>query len=609
MKKGLMTSLRRGTAMAAACILGAVLGIAAMTGEAQAESSVIDTQRTGNLVVCKIRDNDARITTGDGCVQAVEGKPMEGLEFSAVRIAGIVSASADSGTGTFFSGLDRGFLDLLSANGINISAEHAGGESLYTAEAVSEALLALNRKGGATPGEVQVNDFVRDHAGKTVLPKTDSTGTASVSGLPLGLYLVAETDVSGYLADLTDPEVNALTGSDEVVYNPSSPFLVSLPMTARDGTSWQYDVTVYPKNQTVNIPKYIVREQDGDTLQQSEDLEIGETVRQMIAASAPAVEPTITDAEGNRTIDRKYEAYRIRDVMQDGLALESSEEEITVSLGSRIANPERLSDFADFEKLQMGTDYEVDISSDRTTFEIIFLETGLEKLSGRTVNSQVAVAFDCVLDSLASPKAGTGEAVTNRPELTWKNLNTEEASIKGNQPRVYTYRLLVRKKGLSDGTKAAFRVTSGGRDLSFSCESEGVYHLWDNARDTGKAVSEIRPSASGMLEIRGLDADRYTFTETATEAGHELMKSPFTVTLTGHEPPDGLLAEADLTADGKTAAIVIEQKAPGTASFSVGNFPAMVLRTGSSGLLPFEAAGMAILALAMALRRRGILKR
>ena len=47
-----------------------------------------------------------------------------------------------------------------------------------------------------------------------------------------GLYILVETYVPENVKDTT------------------SPFLVSLPMTTIDADNWNYDVTVYPKNET-----------------------------------------------------------------------------------------------------------------------------------------------------------------------------------------------------------------------------------------------------------------------------------------------------------------------------------------------------------------------
>lgn len=73
--------------------------------------------------------------------------------------------------------------------------------------------------------------------GKVATDSTNSEGMVTFGSLPVGLYLVIETR------------------APESVTVPAKPFLVSIPMT-RVGTTgkdtqWLYDVTVYPKNSTV----------------------------------------------------------------------------------------------------------------------------------------------------------------------------------------------------------------------------------------------------------------------------------------------------------------------------------------------------------------------
>ena len=70
--------------------------------------------------------------------------------------------------------------------------------------------------------------------GGVAMTETDATGHTSASDIEQGLYLVVETRVP------------------ENVTSTCNPFFVSLPMTTIDGTAWNYDVTVYPKNQTGN---------------------------------------------------------------------------------------------------------------------------------------------------------------------------------------------------------------------------------------------------------------------------------------------------------------------------------------------------------------------
>lgn len=76
------------------------------------------------------------------------------------------------------------------------------------------------------------------------MARTDENGRTSVSGLPLGLYLVVETDVPEQVTDLTDP------------FFASLPFTNLTPEEGATGTEggdyWLYDMTVYPKNETGN---------------------------------------------------------------------------------------------------------------------------------------------------------------------------------------------------------------------------------------------------------------------------------------------------------------------------------------------------------------------
>lgn len=77
--------------------------------------------------------------------------------------------------------------------------------------------------------------------GKVVFTKAD--------GLELGRYQVTETD-----------------GPAHVILNPE-PFYVDVPMTSKDGTTLNYDVHVYPKNETVRSAVELVKkDEDGNAL-------------------------------------------------------------------------------------------------------------------------------------------------------------------------------------------------------------------------------------------------------------------------------------------------------------------------------------------------------
>ena len=69
------------------------------------------------------------------------------------------------------------------------------------------------------------------------LPKTDRNGYTHLDNLELGLYLFVETEVPEQVTDTVNP------------------WFVQLPFTSADGDMWQYDMNVYPKNQSGIRPR------------------------------------------------------------------------------------------------------------------------------------------------------------------------------------------------------------------------------------------------------------------------------------------------------------------------------------------------------------------
>ena len=74
---------------------------------------------------------------------------------------------------------------------------------------------------------------------------TDAKGETSQT-LPVGAYIIRETKTPA--ADTTE------------AYVPADPFIVFLPMTNKEGTGWNTDVHVYPKNSMAKVSKTVVDE-------------------------------------------------------------------------------------------------------------------------------------------------------------------------------------------------------------------------------------------------------------------------------------------------------------------------------------------------------------
>lgn len=257
-----------------------------------------------------------------------------------------------------------------------------GVEKVYTAQAMQDALQQLI----TTLDEEVVSDWVKNNtdydlaqAGKY----TDDKGLVSFTGLDLGLYIVAETDISyhdGKAGAWNDSADGGFINNDQmntydtaggtysitpidahttgikhdynfgdyykesvnpeapVIESLAAPFLVSLPTTntiatdpaqasnngTQAGTVWQYTVDVYPKNQSTAIYKRIIDPDEAfgdETLRTSEDYQIGDTVQEIIWADAPKLQKNYLDLENEEAVN-KHVSYVISNQMTDGITFD-----------------------------------------------------------------------------------------------------------------------------------------------------------------------------------------------------------------------------------------------------------------------------------------------
>ena len=182
-------------------------------------------------------DLESYVSTGlhdDAVVDKLAKYAIQGVEFSYLRVASI-STYSQRESGQYKVGVLYGFADdaVLQAIGLTKADAYKRGNGVFyfTSDKLNKALadaLADN----ATTVKNALEIAVRN--GGKAMPETDANGHSKVSGLEQGLYLAVETRVP------------------ENVTSTCNPFFVSLPMTTIDGKDWNYDVTVYPKNQTGN---------------------------------------------------------------------------------------------------------------------------------------------------------------------------------------------------------------------------------------------------------------------------------------------------------------------------------------------------------------------
>ena len=186
-------------------------------------------------------DAESYVSTGlhdDAIVDKLAKYAIQGVEFTYLRVADItmnnelVDGQRQVGVLYGFDGSERSNA-VLSAIGLTGADTHKteGGINYFTSDMLNNK-LSTALTANATTVKNSLETAVK--SGGVAMPETDATGHTSASDMEQGLYLVVETCVP------------------ENVTSTCNPFFVALPMTTIDGTAWNYDVTVYPKNQTGN---------------------------------------------------------------------------------------------------------------------------------------------------------------------------------------------------------------------------------------------------------------------------------------------------------------------------------------------------------------------
>lgn len=211
-------------------------------------ASTIDKTQVGSITIHKYgqltEDPNAKNGTGevDTTVEANKGnKPLEGVEFTLYR----VKTTADL----------LKYYDALE--GASVEGFTAG--DCFTATNESEWSATTLKPTYTTSATGNDADAP---VGKVGTAKTNAKGAAQFNGLPVGMYLVIETN-----------KVQSVTKT-------VTPFLVSIPMTRIGATEsettgnnnnlkqWLYDVVVYPKNSTAQGTVTLVKQgKHGNTIE------------------------------------------------------------------------------------------------------------------------------------------------------------------------------------------------------------------------------------------------------------------------------------------------------------------------------------------------------
>ncbi len=540
-------------------------------------------------------DAESYVSTGlhdDAVVDKLAKYAIQGVEFTYLRVADIamnnelLDGQRHVGVLYGFDGSERSSA-VLSAIGLTASDAHKteADVNYFTSDALNNK-LATALAANATNVKNALETAVKN--GGVAMTETDAAGHTSASGMEQGLYLVVETRVP------------------ENVTSTCNPFFVSLPMTTIDGAAWNYDVTVYPKNQTGNptLDK-TVREAKNSTGKNTGSLtditdgyahtataSVGDTVDYQIISTLPTITSKASDLS----------EYAYVDTMSKGIKYNKND--VAIEFFKDAGCTDKIATWAvNSGKFTVGYD------DTANTMTIRMTDTGLSEINEATTVYTDSVKrgySDCTMriTYAATLTADAQMGDTDNPnevELTWRRTNNTYFDTLKDCCHVYTYGVDVLKRFSDNGgnvRNVKFRLHNDTDDCYIIADlKDGVYYAKGFAAKKTDATTFV-PNSGGHIVVKGLEDDTYSLTETATDKGYVLLKEAVKIVITTKE--NGAcekcgtkLLTASATVNGKD---VTMSDGNAIVPLTVVNNPGFDLpKTGGYGTWMFTIGGMALL--------------
>ena len=547
-------------------------------------------------------DAASYVSTGvqdDAVTDKLAQYAIQGVEFTYLRVADI-AMNNELVDGQRQVGVLYGFAEdtVLQAIGLTAADAHKSenGIRYYTSDklnkAMSDALTA-----NATTVKNALEIAIRN--GGKAMPETDANGHSKISGLEQGLYLVVETRVP------------------ENVTSTCNPFFVSLPMTTIDGKGWNYDVTVYPKNQTgsPDIEK-TVREDKNSTGKNTGSLtdiadgyahtataSVGDVVDYQIISTLPTITSKATSLTTYTFVDTlsKGICYNKNDVVIEFFRDAGCTDQITAWNEDSGKFSVSYDDAANAMTIGMTEAGLAEINES----ESVYTDSVKRGYSDCTV--RITYAATLTADAQLGDSDNPNEVV-----LTWKRTNTGYFDTLQDCCHVYTYGVDVMKQfsdGKGDLANVHFLLHNDTDGYFVTAELVGgVYYVTGHEVKESKATAFV-PNGEGHIRVMGLEDDTYTLTETATDKGYVLLKDGIEIIITAAEGESACetcgakLLTASGTVNGEPANM---ESGNAIVPLTVINNPGFDLpKTGGYGTWMFTVGGCMLLGVAAFIVVRG----
>ena len=586
-----------------AMLMAAIMALSLIT-TAFAEP-IIDTSRKASLSVYKYDitkaskdgawDAKSYVSTGlhdNAVVDKLAKYAIQGVEFTYLRVADVtmnnelVDGQRQVGVLYGFDSSERSNA-VLSAIGLTAADAHKtdNGINYFTSDMLNNKLSAA-LAANATTVKNALEAAVKN--GGVAMTETDATGHTSAGQLEQGLYLVVETRVP------------------EMVTSTCNPFFVSLPMTTIDGSEWNYDLTVYPKNRTGNPDlEKTVREAKnftgknngsltdiGDGYAHTASASVGDVVDYLIISTLP----TITSKAS------ALSEYTYVDTMSKGIRYNKND--VVIEFFKDAGCTEKVATWA-----ENSGKFAVAYDDAANTMTIRMTDTGLAEINeaATVYTDSVKRGYsDCTmrLTYAATLTADAQMGDTDNPnkvKLTWKRTNTTYYDTLEDCCHVYTYGVDVLKQFSDNGgnlRNVKFKLHNDTDDVYVIAEQkDDVYYTKGFTAKKADATTFV-PNSSGHIVVKGLEDDAYSLTEIATDTGYVLLKDAIKIVIKTAENGQcekcgAKLLTASATVNGKDASMT---DGNAIVPLTVINNPGFDLpKTGGYGVWMYTVGGVLLL--------------
>jgi len=511
--------------------------------------------------------------------QNSNGYAIKGVEFTILRVADIVTFSEsandqhpDYNLTQVLYGFDKvKAADLLAAIGLpNGEGRYENADMMVERDAVvpldagdgssnyyyyqSDVLnkaLADALDANATTVKDALEAYIAASDDAIVMDKTNENGKTIKRDLDLGLYICIETKVP------------------EMVTSTTNPFFVSLPMTTVSGDAnsaspegghfWNYDVVVYPKNNT-GIPSLEknVRESIKDTGKNEGSDDIYDGFDHVATGSAGDVMefqilsgiPTITS---NATSIQTWNFY---DSIDAGLSYNKTLKDVKIEIFTDEDCTDKVATW-----VQDDGRFTVTYSSDDRHMTIDITEAGLAEINGNTENVNgklfasysnytMRVTYTATINSDASVVYGE-DGNCNEVVLTWKRTSSEYYDTLIDDCHIFTFGIDLTKLFSDLDSESAtemdmfkhvkFKVwneTDGYWLTATRDEETGIYYATGHVTEQTDATVFYPVTVGeefGKVIIKGLEDDAWNIYEVETANGYTLLKDEIYVDIYAEE--------------------------------------------------------------------------